>query len=118
MHRQHASPAEAHPPHAHDTHAGHSPAMFRDRFWLSAVLTIPAVIWSQHIQMLLQYRAPALPGAGWISAVFGTLVFLYGGRAFLQGARRELRDPLPGMMTLTSLAISLAFLFSWLVQLR
>ncbi len=117
MHRQHASPAEAHPPHAHDTHAGHSPAMFRDRFWLSAVLTIPAVIWSQHIQMLLQYRAPALPGAGWISAVFGTLVFLYGGRAFLQGAWRELRDRLPGMMTLISLAISVAFVFSWIVQL-
>ena len=103
--------------HAHDTHAGHSPAMFRDRFWLSAVLTIPAVIWSQHIQMLLKYRAPALPGAGWISAVFGTLVFLYGGRAFLQGAWRELRDRLPGMMTLISLAISVAFVFSWIVQL-
>jgi len=91
--------------------------MFRDRFWLSAVLTIPAVIWSQHIQMLLKYRAPALPGAGWISAVFGTLVFLYGGRAFLQGAWRELRDRLPGMMTLISLAISVAFVFSWIVQL-
>ncbi len=103
--------------HAHDTHAGHSPAMFRDRFWLSAVLTIPAVIWSQHIQMLLKYRAPAVPGAGWISAVFGTLVFLYGGRAFLQGAWRELRDRLPGMMTLISLAISVAFVFSWIVQL-
>ncbi len=98
-------------------HAGHSPEMFRDRFWLSAVLTIPAVIWSQHIQMLLKYQAPALPGAGWISAVFGTLVFLYGGRAFLQGAWRELRDRLPGMMTLISLAISVAFVFSWVVQL-
>jgi Cu2+-exporting ATPase len=117
MHRQHALPAEARPPHAHDTHASHSPAMFRDRFWLSAVLTIPAVIWSQHIQMLLKYRAPALPGAGWISAVFGTLVFLYGGRAFLQGAWRELRERLPGMMTLISLAISVAFVFSWIVQL-
>ena len=117
MHGQHALPAEARAPHAHDTHAGHSPAMFRDRFWLSAVLTIPAVIWSQHIQMLLKYRAPALPGAGWISAVFGTLVFLYGGRVFLQGAWRELRDHLPGMMTLISLAISVAFVFSWIVQL-
>src|SRR6266446_8602801 len=117
MHHQHASPAEARPPHVHDTHAGHSPAMFRDRFWVSAVLSIPAVVWSQHIQMLLKYRAPALPCAGWISAVFGTLVFLYGGRPFLQGAWRELRDRLPGMMTLISLAISVAFVFSWVVQL-
>jgi len=103
--------------HGHDTHAGHSPAMFRDRFWLSAVLTIPAVIWSGHIQTLLNYRAPVVPGAGWIPAVFGTVVFGYGGRAFLQGARRELRDRLPGMMTLISLAISVAFVFSWIVQL-
>ncbi len=102
---------------AHDTHAGHSPAMFRDRFWISAALTVPAVIWSAHIQMLLHYRAPAVPGAEWIPAIFGTLVLLYGGRAFLQGAWRELRDRLPGMMTLISLAISVAFVFSWIVQL-
>jgi len=91
--------------------------MFRDRFWLSTLLTIPAVIWSGHIQALLHYRAPAVPGASWVPAVFGTLVFLYGGRAFLQGAWRELRDRSPGMMTLISLAISVAFVFSWIVQL-
>jgi Cu2+-exporting ATPase len=91
--------------------------MFRRGFWLSALLTIPAVIWSEHIQMLLGYRAPAFPGARWIPAVFGTLVFLYGGRAFLQGAWRELRDWLPGMMTLISLAIIVAFVFSWVVEL-
>ena len=101
----------------HDTHAGHSPEMFRQRFWLSAVFTIPAVVWSEHIQMLLGYRAPAVPGSRWIPAVFGTLVFVYGGRAFLQGAWRELRDRLPGMMTLISLAITVAFVFSWVVQL-
>ena len=92
--------------------------MFRDRFWISAMLTVPAVIWSGHIEMLLRYRAPAVPGASWIPAVFGTLVFLYGGRAFLQGAWRELRARLPGMMTLISLAITVAFVFSWIVELK
>ncbi|MGE5803017.1 MAG: copper-translocating P-type ATPase [Gemmatimonadota bacterium] len=101
----------------HHTHAGHSPQMFRDRFWLSLVLTIPAVIWSEHIEMLLGYRAPTVPGERWIPAIFGTFVFLYGGRAFLQGAWRELRARLPGMMTLISLAIAVAFVFSWVVQL-
>src|SRR5574341_107278 len=117
-HHGHHAPA-MHEPAAkpgHDVHAGHSPKMFRDRFWLSAAFTIPAVFWSEHMQMLLGYRAPAVPGASWIPAVFGTLVFLYGGRAFLQGAARELRDRLPGMMTLISLAISVAFVFSWIVQ--
>ena len=92
--------------------------MFRDRFWISAMLTVPAVIWSGHIEMLLHYRAPAVPGANWVPAVFGTLVFLYGGRAFLQGAWRELRARLPGMMTLISLAITVAFVFSWIVELK
>ena len=50
--------------------------------------------------------------------MFGTLVFLYGGRAFLQGAWRELRARLPGMMTLISLAITVAFVFSWIVELK
>ena len=118
-HEAHHTPTQ-HEPVAHETHdrhAGHSSEMFRDRFWLSMVFTIPAVLWSEHIQMLLRYRAPAVPGATWIPAVFGTLVFLYGGRAFLQGAWRELKDRLPGMMTLISLAITVAFVFSWIVQL-
>ena len=124
-HGQHSAQAAEPATHAkhdvhagHDKHAGHSPQMFRDRFWLSLVLTIPAVIWSEHIEMLLGYRAPAVPGARWIPAIFGTFVFLYGGRAFLQGAWRELRARLPGMMTLISLAITVAFVFSWIVQLR
>jgi Cu2+-exporting ATPase len=48
----------------------------------------------------------------WIPAVFGTLVFTYGGRVFIQGSVGELRARLPGMMTLISLAVSVAFLFS------
>ena len=115
----HAAPSTVQPMahRGHDAHAGHSVGMFRDRFWLSLVLTIPAVIWSEHIEMLLGYRAPAIPGERWIPAIFGTFVFLYGGRAFLQGAWRELRARLPGMMTLISLAIIVAFVFSWVVQL-
>ena len=101
----------------HDAHAGHSPAMFRDKFWLSLALTIPVVVWSEHVQMLLGYRAPAFPGSDWIGPVLGTVVFVYGGWVFLQGAARELRDRLPGMMTLIALAITVAFVFSWVVEL-
>jgi Cu2+-exporting ATPase len=60
---------------------------------------------------------PAFPGSRWIPPVFGTIVFLYGGLVFLQGAWRELKDRLPGMMTLISLAISVAFVFSVVVTL-
>src|SRR5690606_38591004 len=118
-HGHHPGPEQAKHdrPHAgHDKHAGHSPAMFRDRFWLSLLMTVPVVYWSAHVQGLLGYRALAVPGEEWIGPVLGTAVFLYGGLAFLRGALRELRDRLPGMMTLISLAITVAFVFSWVVQ--
>ena len=109
-------------PHHHghgtdDKHEGHSPAMFRTKFWLSLALTGPVVFWSEHIQALLGYQAPQFPGSEWIGPVFATAVFLYGGLVFLKGARRELVSRLPGMMTLISLAIGVAFVFSWVVQL-
>ncbi|MBA3435757.1 MAG: heavy metal translocating P-type ATPase, partial [Chloroflexi bacterium] len=96
-------------PAGHDRHAGHSVAMFRDRFWLSFALTIPVLIWSMDLQEWLGYMAPAFPGSEFMGAVLGTAVFLYGGRVFLRGARDELRDRQPGMMTLISLAITVAF---------
>ena len=111
----HAKASEGH--RGHDQHEGHSPKMFRDKFWLSLVCTLPVVFWSAHIQDLLGYRAPEFPGSNWIAPVLGTVVFLYGGLAFLKGAGRELKTRLPGMMTLISLAIAVAFLFSWVVQL-
>lgn len=108
----------AHGAHAgHDRHAGHSVAMFRDKFWISLLLTIPTLIWGHMLQGALGYTAPSFPGARWIPAVFGTAVFLYGGMPFIQGARREISDRLPGMMTLIALATSVAFVFSAAVTL-
>ena len=113
--RGHSSMTEGHA--AHDKHEGHSPAMFRDRFWLSLVLTGPVVFWSAHVQGLLHYQAPAFTGSTWIGPALATAVFGYGGLIFLRGAWRELVSRLPGMMTLISLAITVAFVFSWVVQL-
>jgi Cu2+-exporting ATPase len=86
--------------------------MFRDRFRTTLALTIPTLVWSEMIQRWLRFTAPSLPGSAYIPPVFGTAVFLYGGWVFIAGAIRELRDRLPGMMTLISLAISVAFFFS------
>jgi P-type Cu2+ transporter len=94
---------------SHDKHAGHSVAMFRDKFWLSLLLTIPVVIWSHDVQQLLGYQAPVFPFSDWIPSILGTAVFLYGGTVFLRGGWRELGDRQPGMMTLISLAIVVAF---------
>ena len=94
---------------SHDRHAGHSVAMFRDKFWLSLALTIPVVAWSTDVQHWLGYTAPSFPGSKFIPAILGTVVFVYGGLVFIRGARGELADRKPGMMTLISLAIIVAF---------
>ena len=94
---------------SHDRHAGHSVAMFRDKFWLSFALTIPVVFWSTDVQHWLRYTAPSFPGSKFIPTILGTVVFLYGGVVFLRGAWGELADHRPGMMTLISLAIIVAF---------
>jgi Cu2+-exporting ATPase len=108
----------AHDAHAaHDKHAGHTVAMFRDRFWLSLALTLPTLIWGHMLQSVLVYTPPRFPGSMYIPALFGTAVFAYGGAPFIRGAVRELRDRLPGMMTLIALAISVAFVFSAAVTL-
>jgi Cu2+-exporting ATPase len=86
--------------------------MFRDKFWISLALTIPTVVWGHMLQSALGYTAPRFPGSAWIPALFGTAVFVYGGWVFIQGAAREIRARLPGMMTLIALAISVAFVFS------
>src|ERR1700682_5027865 len=94
---------------SHDRHAGHSVAMFRDKFWLSFALTIPVVFWSTDVQHWLGYKAPSFPGSTWIAPILGTAVFVYGGLVFIRGAWSELADHKPGMMTLISLAITVAF---------
>ncbi|MET0801943.1 MAG: copper-translocating P-type ATPase [Actinomycetota bacterium] len=93
----------------HDAHAGHGVAMFRERFWLSLLLSVPVLIWSEMLQDLLGFTAPNVPGDRWIPLVFGTAVFLYGGSPFLRGGWSELRHREPGMMLLISLAITVAF---------
>jgi Cu2+-exporting ATPase len=96
----------------HDKHAGHSPAMFRDRFWLSFILTIPVVFFSSMVQEWFGYTAPTFPGSDWIAPVLGTLIFVYGGTPFLKGAVNEARDRQPGMMLLIGMAITVAFVAS------
>ena len=115
-HQAHGQAADPHAGHkmsdahaSHDRHAGHSVAMFRDKFWLSFALTIPVVAWSTDVQHWLGYRAPSFPGSNLIAPILGTVVFVYGGLVFIRGAWSELADHKPGMMTLISLAITVAF---------
>ncbi|RCU44238.1 copper-translocating P-type ATPase [Haloplanus salinus] len=92
-------------------HEGHE-QMFRRRFFVSALLSIPVLLYSETLQGWLGFTMPAFPGSEWINPVFAVIVFAYGGVPFLRMARPELEDRSPGMMTLISMAITVAFVYS------
>ncbi len=110
--------------HDHSSHAGHGgdhshhdPAIFRRKFWISLALTIPTLVFSEGLQDILGLSGPRFPGSQFIPANFGFAIFVYGGLVFLRGAVTELRSRQPGMMTLISLAIIVAFGYSAAVTL-
>jgi Cu2+-exporting ATPase len=110
--RHHHTQPDQHTGHGdHGGHGGHGDhaAQFRDRFWLSLVLTLPVVAYSEMVQEWLRFTPPRFPGSGWVAPVLGTVVFLYGGWPFLQGGVQEARARQPGMMLLISLAILVGF---------
>lgn len=101
-----------HEHHDHDKHAGHSVEMFRSKFWLSLVLAVPVLIYSESIQRWLHFTPPQFSGSSYVPLVFSTILFFYGGLVFIKGAISELKDRVPGMMTLISLAIIVAYAYS------
>ncbi len=96
---------------AHVDHSGHE-QMFRRRFWVSLILTIPVLLFSPMIQEWFSFTMPEFPGSMWIAPVFSIAIFAYGGLPFLQMALPEIRNRQPGMMLLISLAITVAFVYS------
>lgn len=103
---------------SHDKHAGHNPDMFKQKFWMSLLFTLPVLYFSQTIQDLLGFKAISFTGSEYIPAVFGVIIFFYGGLVFLKSAKAEIANRQPGMMTLISLAISVAFIYSSLITLN
>lgn len=109
---------DAHSGHeGHDKHAGHNPDMFKQKFWLSLLLTIPTLAFSHTVQSWFGVNW-MFPGSEYIPAIFGTIIFFYGGLVFLRSAKAELADKQPGMMTLISMAITVAFGYSIAVTLK
>src|SRR5699024_10693758 len=102
----------------HDGHAGHGDhiGQFRRLFWDNLVLAVPVVVFSPMFAMLLGYSVPAW--TEWVAAVFGTVMYAWGGRPFLSGAGSELKTRQPGMMLLIALGITVAFVSSWAATLE
>ncbi len=93
-------------------HEGHHVNIFKRKFWVSLVLSVPIVLYSDLMQAAFHWTAPAFPGSSYLQFVLASVVFFYGGWVFIASAWRELRARLPGMMTLIALAITTAYLWS------
>ncbi len=130
QHAGHAMPPEEHAGHqgmqggghegheghgAHTDHTGHE-QMFRTRFWGSLLLSIPVLVYTPLVQRFFGFTPPQFTGSEWIPFAVSLVIFGYGGLPFLQMAVPELRTRKPGMMTLISLAITVALVYSVLAQ--
>ncbi len=101
----------------YDKHSRHSVNMFRQKFFVCLLLSFPVLLYSDNIQRWLHFTPPLFPGSSLVPFLFSTIIFIYGGAVFLKGGWAEIRAKRPGMMTLISLAISVAFTYSLAVQL-
>jgi P-type Cu2+ transporter len=102
--------------HGHNKHAGHDVEMFRRRFWVSLLLSIPVVAGSHMVMDWFGYDL-RFAGLEWIGPVLGSVIFLWGGWPFLKGGRREVKDRQPGMMLLIAMAITVAYVASMATSL-
>jgi P-type Cu2+ transporter len=106
-----------HAEHAgHDKHAGHTPGIFKRRFFICLLLTLPVLYFAPMFQHWLNYQAIQFPGVNWVTPILSTIIYFYGGWVFLRGAWYELHSKI-GMMTLVALAITVAFVYSVAVSL-
>ncbi|HIE25118.1 MAG TPA: HAD family hydrolase, partial [Anaerolineales bacterium] len=111
-HAGHSDHKDGHDEHAgHTNHSGHE-QMFRERFWVSLLLSIPVLLYSPSIQTWLGFSMPTFLGSAWITPILAVIIFFYGGLPFLEMAVPEVKTRKPGMMTLISLAIGVAFIYS------
>lgn len=95
----------------HDEHAGHHTADFLKRFWLCLVITIPVLLLSQMIQQWMGFTL-SFTGDKYLLLALSSFIYGYGGRPFLIGLVRELKQHNPGMMTLVAVAITTAYVYS------
>lgn len=107
-----AKPQTRHHHDDFDKHRGHSTNIFKTKFWVSLILSVPVILYSNIVRELVNFTAPTFPGSTYVPFILASVIFFYGGWMFIAAAGRELQAKLPGMMTLISLAISVAYIYS------
>ena len=111
---EHAGEANGHDTHDHAAHVDHSghEEMFKQRFFICLLLSLPVLYFSDMLQAWFGHTAITFPGSEGVAPILGAAVFVYGGIPFLRMGAVEARNREPGMMLLISLAITVAFVYS------
>ncbi|EGP5122332.1 copper/silver-translocating P-type ATPase CopB [Enterococcus lactis] len=91
----------------HSMHMGN----FKQKFWLSLILAIPIILFSPMMGMEIPFQI-TFPGSDWLVLILATILFIYGGQPFLSGAKMELKQKSPAMMTLIAMGITVAYIYS------
>ncbi|HFK5995400.1 copper/silver-translocating P-type ATPase CopB [Enterococcus faecium] len=91
----------------HSMHMGN----FKQKFWLSLILAIPIILFSPMMGMEFPFQV-TFPGSDWLVLILATILFIYGGQPFLSGAKMELKQKSPAMMTLIAMGITVAYIYS------
>ncbi|TSC54996.1 MAG: copper-transporting ATPase CopA [Parcubacteria group bacterium LiPW_30] len=99
-------------PESHNKHDGHNTVDFLKKFWISLVITIPIFFYSEMAKEVFNIRGPEFDGWQYVLLVLGSIIYFYCGLTFLQGAYRELKERLPGMMVLIFIAVTSAYAYS------
>nr|WP_203621164.1 heavy metal translocating P-type ATPase [Apilactobacillus nanyangensis] len=81
------------------------------KFWISLILTIPIIIMSPMMGMKMPFQV-TFPGSDFVVLVLGTILFIYGGYPFFTSCISEMKSKKPGMMSLITMGISVAYVYS------
>ncbi|EZR82210.1 TPA: copper-translocating P-type ATPase [Staphylococcus aureus] len=95
----------------HDNHASHHHGNFKVKFFVSLIFAIPIILLSPLMGVNLPFQF-TFPGSEWVVLILSTILFFYGGKPFLSGGKDEIATKKPGMMTLVTLGISVAYIYS------
>lgn len=114
-HHEHNQHHEHHGHHGdHEHHGGHDHhhhGNFKELFLKSLPLAIPILILSPMMGLTLPFQF-TFQYSDILVGILSTILLIYGGKPFYQGAIDEFKQKSPRMMALVSLGISVSYLYS------
>ena len=92
-------------------HAHHHHGSFKEIFLKSLPLGIAILLITPMMDIQLPFQI-IFPYADVVAAVLATILYIFGGKPFLMGAKDEFNSKAPGMMSLITLGITVSYAYS------